>query len=77
MQATKSLTPARVQPAASASSTRRARRRTIRGHAIRGILVLALAVPALVALAWPAHASAYLGHRDDVTISSVPNPWLF
>jgi hypothetical protein len=78
MQADRPLSPAPVRPGEPASGARHARpARTMRTHAIRGILVLALAFSTFALLAWAAHGGAHPGqHHGVVTSFKWPDPWM-
>jgi hypothetical protein len=50
---------------------------SIRSVAIRGVLILVLALSILAALAWPSHGTAHLGHRHAVVAThAVPRMWM-
>jgi hypothetical protein len=79
MQVDRSLLPALVRPGGSPRGARHARPpRTIRGYAIRGIFVLALAFSTLAAIAWSAHGSSHAGHHHGSVASNVvPKGWMW
>jgi hypothetical protein len=79
MQAHRPLFPARVRVGDSAGGARHARpAMSIRSHAMRGVLVLALALSFLAALALSAHGSARPGHHHAVVAGhSVPTHWMW
>jgi hypothetical protein len=78
MQAHGPLSPALLRVGGSAGRARHARpARTVRSLAIRGMIVLALALSILAALAWPSHRSPHPGHRHAVvTTRHVPRSWM-
>jgi hypothetical protein len=72
MQAHRSLLPALERPGGSAGGARHARpSRTIRGYAMRGVLVLVLAFSTLGAIAWSAHGSGHPGHHHGSEATNV------
>ena len=79
MQAHGPLPPALVRVGGSAGRARHARPAiSIRSLAMRGVLVLALALSILAALAWSSHGSAHPGHRHAVVAShNVPRLWMW
>jgi hypothetical protein len=78
MQAHGPLSPALLRVGGSAGRARHARpARTVRNLAIRGMIVLALAISSLALLAWSAHGSAHTGHhRAVVATHHLPRPWM-
>ena len=79
MQAHGPLSPALLRVGGSAGRARHARpAMSIRSLAMRGVLVLALALSILAALAWPSHGSAHPGHRHAVVATHpMPRPWMY
>ena len=78
MQAHGPLSPALLRVGGSAGRARHARpAMSFRGAAMRGVLILVLALSILAALAWPSHGTAHLGHRHAVVATHpVPRMWM-